>query len=450
MRRFAVVVAMLGIAVPSRALADPFEHLSSRLAHYEQQIESGAVFQQPSAESAAPEAVPQDAELVPTPIPQPNEELGFYPGDGVWEEPMMGGCYDRRCHRWGNAWGRAEYLVFWVRGANTPPLVTTSPDGTPVGTAGVLPNAQILFGNERINTEGRSGGRFTLGYWFDPCQTLGIEDTFFFIGDGNDSFFASSSGSPILARPFFNTQTDAQDALLIAFPQIVVGDIRVSSSRNVGANEVNLRRALYIDCCRRLDVLAGYRLLYLSEGLHVRSNTVSIDPQSSVPVGTTFAIDDLFNTRSQFNGGQLGFNLQYMRGCWTLDLLAKLALGGVSQRVTINGSTVRTLPNADPTTFEGGVLALDSNIGTFNRTRFGVMPEIGLNLRYQWSPLWTLSLGYTFIGLTNVVRPGDQIDLSLDPRQFPPPTATGTFPEFAFNDSDLWLQGLNFGIECNF
>ena len=98
MHRFAVVVAMLGIAVPTRALADPFEHLSSRLADYEEQIESGAVFQQPPAESAAPEAVPEGAELVPTPIPQPSEELGFYPGDGVWEEPMMGGCYDGCCH----------------------------------------------------------------------------------------------------------------------------------------------------------------------------------------------------------------------------------------------------------------------------------------------------------------------------------------------------------------
>jgi hypothetical protein len=378
----------------------------------------------------------------------------------MWDEPMMddyagdygGDCAGGYC---GSCfcvppgfWGRAEYLLWWVRGANTPPLVTTSPDGTPVGTAGVLPNATILFGDQQINTQVRSGGRFTLGYFCDPCQTLGIEDTFFFLGGSNDGFSATSSGSPILARPFFNTDTQAQDAVLLAYPQTVLGTINITSGQTIASNEVNLRRALYIDCCRRLDILAGYRYFYLGEALNVRTNTTAIDGQT-VPVGTTFAIEDLFDTRSQFNGGQLGFNLQYFRGCWTFDLLFKLALGGVAQRVKINGSTVVTVPNDNPVTNEGGILALDSNIGTYNRTQFGVMPELGLNMRYHWSPLWTVSFGYNLIGLSNVVRPGDQIDLSLDPAQFPP-GVPGTFPQFVFNQTDLWLQGLNFGIECNF
>lgn len=443
MRRFAIVVAMIGFFMPSWAMADPFGHLSGRVLQYEEQIENGGV--PPS--NMAP--VPDGAEVVPTPMPQSDEDLGFYPGDGMWQEPAMGGgCYDDGCQRCGTFWGRAEYLVWWIRGANTPPLVTTSPDGTPVGIAGVLPNAQILFGNERINTQGRSGGRFTLGYWMDPCETLGIEDSFFFVGNGDQSYFASSSGSPILARPFFNTDTDAQDALLLAYPQIVIGNIGITSSRTVAANEVNLRRALVVDCCRRVDILAGYRYFYLAEGLHMRTNTTSLDSQTA-PVGTTFAIEDLFNTRSQFNGGQMGVNLQTVRGCWTFDLVGKLALGGVSQHVVINGSTVRTVPDEDPQTFEGGVLALDSNIGTYKRSRFSVMPEIALNARYQWSPLWTFSMGYTFIGVTNVVRPGDQISLQVDPAQFPP-GVPGQFPAFAFKDSDVWLQGLNFGIECNF
>jgi hypothetical protein len=445
MRRIAVVVVLIGVGLPSWALADPFEQLSSRVVQFEQQLDGGAVApDQPSA-AVTPEPVP-------APVPEPSEDLGIYQGDGMWEEPMTGDCAGGDCGSCGcmpaGYWGRAEYLLWWVRGANTPPLVTTSPDGTPVGIAGVLPNAQVLFGNGRINSDARSGGRFTLGYFCDPCQTLGIEDTFFFLGSGGESYFATSSGSPILARPFFNTQTQAQDALLLAYPNIVIGSINVSSTQSIVGNEVNLRRALVVDCCRRIDILAGYRFFYLNEGLSVRTNATSLD-QQSVPVGTTFASEDLFNTRSQFNGGQLGVNWQFYRGCWTIDLLAKLALGGVSQRVKINGSTVITPPGDPSATHEGGVLALDSNIGTYNQTNFGVMPEIGANLRYQWSPLWTLSLGYTFIGLTNVVRPGDQIDLRLDPAQFPP-GVPGTFPRFAFHESDLWLQGLNFGIECNF
>jgi hypothetical protein len=450
MRRYAVLVAMIGFALPSWAKADPFEHLSSRLDHYEKQIQQ---VQHTESEGPSSPATAAQREVVPTPQP----EAEYYPGEEMWGEPM-GDYGDGSCDSCGTCggcscmprgfWGRAEYLVWWARGANTPPLVTTSPDGTPVGVAGVLPNATILFGNERINTQARSGGRFTLGYWCDPCQMLGIEDTFFILGNGDDSFFATSSGSPILARPFFNTETDLQDALLLAYPQIVVGSVNVNSNRTITSNELNLRRALVIDCCRRVDILAGYRYFHLGEGLSVRTDTTSIDGQT-VPIGTTFLTQDLFGTGNNFNGGQLGLNLQYFRGCWTFDVLVKLALGGVSQRVNIDGSTVVTVPDENPVINQGGVLALDSNIGQFRQTQFGVMPEIGLNLRYQWSPLWTFSMGYTFIGLTNVVRPGDQIDLRLDPAQFPP-GVPGTFPEFAFHDSDLWVQGLNFGIECNF
>jgi hypothetical protein len=439
---------MLAASAPA-AMADPFDRLSARVEQYEEQIAHGAVMPERVKRAAA------EAEAVPAPIPEPSGpepsgELGIYPGDGMWEEPMGGGCYEPCCQRCGVFWGRAEYLLWWVRGAHIPPLVTTSPDGTPVGIAGVLPAAQILFGNDRINTDVNSGGRFTLGYWCDPCETLGIEDTFFFLGGGDDSFFAASAGSPILARPFFNTQTSAQDALLIAYPNIVIGSISVTSDQTIVGNEVNLRRGLYADCCRRIDVLAGYRFFHLAEGLHVSSNTTAGPQATDPPPGTNFVTKDLFDTRSQFNGGQVGVNWQFTNGCWTFDVLAKLALGGVSQRVVINGSTVITPPDEDPSFNEGGVLALASNSGNHNRTRFGVMPELGLNARYHWSPLWTVSVGYTFIGLTNVVRPGDQIDLRIDPDQLPPPIDSGTFPAFAFKDSDLWLQGINFALECCF
>ncbi len=309
----------------------------------------------------------------------------------------------------------------------------------------MLPDATVLFGNQRINTQGRSGGRFTLGYWFDPCEQLGIEDTFFFIGGSHQGFSSSSTGSPILARPFFNTETQAQDAVLVAYPQIVTGAIDITSARTIASNEINIRRALYNDGWRRFDVLVGYRYFRLSEGLNIQTNTTSLQTQ----VGTQFSINDAFNTNNNFNGGQLALNWQFYRGLWTLDLLGKVALGGVSQRAKINGSTTVIATDGSTTTSTGGILALPSNIGNHNQTVFGVLPEFDINLRYQWTPLWRLNIGYTFMALTNVLRPGDQVSLNVDPAQFPPGTS-GTFPVFAFNQSDVWLQGLNFGIECNF
>jgi hypothetical protein len=497
MRRSAVVAAILAGLIGTRASADPFQNLAQRLDRYDAAAAAApanrgaaairrtsatgmparsparmaqtpparvpASRMQPPAQSAPPEQV--------QPVPMGDAGYGeFAPGEtweeggGYYEGGYEGDYYDGGCDSCGGGgcgsccgdcgwfppgfWARAEYLAFWVRGANTPPLVTTSPEGTPVGQAGVLPNADILFGNERINTAARSGGRFTLGYWCDPCETLGIEDSFFFVGNGNQAYSNSSSGDPILARPFFNTDSGENDAVLIAFPAIVVGSIDITSSRNIYSNDLRLRRGLYADCCRRFDVLAGYRYFYLGEGLHIRTDTTSLGG-TEPPVGTTFAVQDLFNTQNNFNGGQLGFNYQMYRGCWTLDVLASVALGGVSQRVRINGSTVITPPDEDPVTNEGGILALASNSGQHDRTVFGVLPELQVNLRYQWTPLWRVSFGYTFMALTNVVRPGDQISLDLDPAQFPPGQA-GTFPQFTFQNSDVWVQGLSVGIETNF
>lgn len=500
MRRLAIVFAIVGLSVSARAWADPFENLSNSLEHYDRQLakrgpapartEPAAAAEQPSQVRQASAQVPMRQqyrrpsnvsagpvrqmqrpvrqtqatvrqaqaatreEVQPEPMPQEQflQSGGdYYPGE-VWEEPMMGDCSDGSCGMgcgWCTPgfWGRAEYLMWWVRGAYVPPLVTTSPQGTPVGQAGVLPNADILFGDQEINDRGRSGGRFTIGYWFDPCETLGIENTFFFIGGDNDGYTASSSGDPILARPFFNVDSGDDDAIVIAYPQVVVGGINITSNRQIYSNELNLRRSLYSDCCRRIDILAGYRYMRLSEGLDIYTNTTSLE---SSTLGTQFAIEDHFNTGNNFNGGQIGVNLQLYRGCWTIDLLGKIALGGVSQQAKINGSTVITPVDDDIQTYDAGILALGSNSGQFNQTVFGAIPEFGVNLRYQWTPLWRVNVGYTFMALTNVLRPGDQIDLNLDPDQFPPVEDDGTSPAFSFNESDIWLQGINLGIECNF
>ena len=48
-------------------------------------------------------------------------------------------------------WVGVDYLGFWVKGNHIPPLVTTSPLGTPQNQAGVLgqPGTSILFGDQR-------------------------------------------------------------------------------------------------------------------------------------------------------------------------------------------------------------------------------------------------------------------------------------------------------------
>ncbi len=487
MRRFAILVTVCGACCSSWATAAPFDQLSSRLQQYD---DSAAESRQPSRRGSyaspsryadsdvEPRQAPRrggyvsqqrydEPEVEPRQAPRRGSNAShqeFVPAEGDQEPWQDDGGWDGPCDDccsgdWCNSgpcsgrgfWGRAEYLYWWVRGSNTPPLLTTSPDNTPQANAGILPDATVLFGDQRLNRTGRSGGRFTLGYgWDSCCASMGLEGSFLFLGNVTQNFVASSGGSPILARPFFNVQSGQQDADLLAFPNVVVGSFNAASTSRLLGFEVNLRRSIYNDCWRHVDVLAGYRFLQLNEGLQITTNTTSTDPDSPIEVGTAFAIRDSFNTRNSFNGGQLGLNWQYTDCRWTLDLLAKLALGGVSQQVSINGGTVVTPPGGAPISGTGGILALNTNTGTYNRNRFAVLPEFGANLKYQLTPCWRVNLGYTLLVLTNVARPGDQIDLQVDPNQFPPPIGTGTFPKFAFHDSDVWIQGINVGLECNF
>ena len=100
----------------------------------------------------------------------------------------------------------------------------------------------------------------------------------------------------------------------------------------------------------------------------------------------------------------------------------------------------------------GGLLALPSNIGSYNRNQFGVLPELQFNLNYQLNPCWKFTVGYTIFGLTNVVRASSQVDTRVDTNQIPPAQGTGpfTFPAFAFHNSDVLIQGINVGLVHEF
>lgn len=361
-------------------------------------------------------------------------------------------CGDMFCNPGHGFWGRGEYLMWWMSGATAPPLVTTSPDDTPINEAGRLPEAEILFPTERLGIDGRPGGRFTLGYWCDDAQSIGIEGNYFFLDKAGAGFQASSDddGSPILARPFIDAATGDEDAILVAYPDVFAGTVTVASSSDILGAEANLRKAILGDRHCRLDLLAGYRFLQVHESLSVFQNQISIDPGSIIPLGTQFSIQDNFVTRNEFHGGQVGMIVQKQHRRWTLEGLGKVAFGAWNQQVRIGGFTSIAIPNEPVEVEEGGILALGSNSGTFKRNTFTAIPEAGLNLRYQLTQCWKLNVGYTFLYLPRIVRPANNIDRRIDTNQFPPLPTAGTFPEFKFKESDAWLQGVNVGVECRF
>ena len=106
---------------------------------------------------------------------------------------------------------------------DVPALATTGPETDPVPAALDQPNTQILFGNTGLNDEARSGGRFTLGMWCDPCRINSVEVAYLGLGNETETFAASSDTCAVLGRPFFNTQTTAEDVEYIALPAALPG-----------------------------------------------------------------------------------------------------------------------------------------------------------------------------------------------------------------------------------
>jgi hypothetical protein len=341
----------------------------------------------------------------------------------------------------GHLWFRGETMLWWLKGGQTPALLTTSPAGsTPYSQAGVLPAATVLFGNQEMNQGLHAGARITFGAWLGNNDESGLEFSYMIMGENSQPFSAASMGDPILARPFFNITTGAEDSHVIAYPNTANGTFNASSTENFEGAEVLWRRAIVRGSDGRIDLLLGYRYNRLTDGLEIADSTSG----TSSP-GTTINTADSFHTENDFNGGELGFSTQWRRGRWSLDTLLKMGVGATNTEVLINGATA-----VNGTVSQGGLLALASNIGPHTSNQFSVMPELGFTLAYDISPHLKASVGYTLLYWSDVARPGDQIDLNVDTNQFPPPIATGEKPAFTLHTSDFWAQGVTVGLDYRF
>jgi hypothetical protein len=345
-----------------------------------------------------------------------------------------------------------------MKGAALPPLVTTSPAGTPATQAGVLgaPGTTILFGGNSVNDEVRSGFRFTLGGWLNDCHTLGVEGDFFMLGSEGAGFTASSSGSPILARPIFNTTTGLPDSQLISFPGFLSGTVSAQSgSTGVLGADALLRCNVCCGCNYRLDAIGGFRYLRLSDHLNVDENLVSTNPANPnfVPQGTSIILSDQFDTRNEFYGFNIGLKGSIQRGPWVLQGSAQVALGDNHEVVNISGATTVTVPGTAPVNSVGGLLALSSNIGHFTKDKFDAIPEFGARLGYQVTSHVQVFAGYTLLYWGDVARAGNQIDLTVNPTLLPgsatPPTGAQR-PMPLLNQSSFWAQGIDFGLQIRF
>ena len=282
--------------------------------------------------------------------------------------------------------GSAASICFWfTKDANFPALVTTG--ATTDARPGALgqPNTVVMFGEGGQDYFNRSGARFFAGYWLDDEHRWGVEAGYFFIAGISVGQNFASAGSPVLARPFFNTSA-GNDSEIIAYPGITNGNVMVTTGSFLQGVELNLTSTMYQSSDRRfrLEGLVGFRYLNLNESLNINEyDNVAVSRQYAglgIPfAGDNIAITDSFTTRNDFYGAQLGGRAEFQYKRLSLELLGKVALGCSNEVVNIQGTTNITGQPTQP----AGLLAIASNSG---RT-----PAMPFPLFRKSAPIWAFN-----------------------------------------------------------
>lgn len=353
---------------------------------------------------------------------------------------------------------RAEYLLWWVNPQRIPVLATTSTNGG-LGFLGD-PGTAILLGPGRLGDRLRDGLRLRGGWWCDEDGHLGVDGSFFFLGQNSETVTFDSATTPTITRPFFALNDGGFEfGERVARPGFSTGVLRTVGESELFGFDLNLRHALCRTCGFRSEVFAGYRMLGLNETLTITEFIKAQPGNTTDPAGTQIVVQDQFRTRNRFHGGQVGYAAERNFGRVSLDGRVSVALGNTHQEVEVSGFQVRRRPGEAQMVFNnGGLLAAGPNLGTFSDDRFSVVPEVSLNLGYWLTPRAKVFVGYNALYWSNVARPGDQIDRNIDVTFIPNPPVdprTGMVPAFSgqnrpavpFRQDHLFVTGLQFGAE---
>jgi Putative beta barrel porin-7 (BBP7) len=358
-----------------------------------------------------------------------------------------------------------EYLLWFL---------ANSHDTTPIAATNFLANsgAQVLgaVGDAEHPKAGpTSGGRLTSGYWqYDDnfwvpggIRDFGGEAVFFFVGQRGLN--VHNDATPDLVRPFFDLNNRQESGFIVAAPGLATGEISGHAQANLWGGEINAWKNIYYSfpgTTGTVAMMAGFR--YLSGDEEIQIGSVSVfDPNISPAspffpfAGNKLDVFDSFTTHNRFYGAQVGISGKcYLIDQFSIEGVFKLGLGVTSEDLNIEGGQLRTFANGSTAVYQGGLLALPSNIGSFHRDKFAQVPELDFKMAYAVSKNLSLNGGFSTLYWSRIARAGQQIDREIDITQIPNfpqnagaiPTGLGR-PGVPFTQSDLWALGASLGLE---
>ena len=361
-------------------------------------------------------------------------------------------------------WLDMQYLLMFPKAQPLGfPLLTTSAPAD----AGIVgrPSTTLLHGARDLGYPEASGFRISGGMFRSSDQRVGAEFVGTYLAPSSNIFFASSNsnsnGVPVIARPFIDTGAGGS-SLLVSFPTFAFGSALSRTTTKFWGAEANGLLNLYRTGegdSRHwvLNAIGGFRYNRLAEDIEVTTRGQLLDGNSATVNGLTVGdqesveVRDSFRTTNSFYGGQIGLQSQFNSGRWYVGVTGKVGVGIIHQELDIQGTTNSSNTiNQTNSSGVGGLFANASNIGNSSNDEFGIMTDLNATLGYQITPWLVATVGYNFIHMNNVLRPGNQFTGQVDASTIPTSATFGGVstgsPNLGLRQQDFHLHGLNFGF----
>lgn len=422
-------------AVPVLPPAEPFDGLPG-----------GAPVSRPLQAAELPPEPPAKAKVDPKPepvavepVPKPVEEF-IEPDRNPGPRKILGG-----------HWGSSEILVWWAKGHPVPVLATGGRNS---------PTESVLLGGSGPDNQDIAGYRVRQGYSLDHGDRVGFEGSYFFVGTRTVSDFATNVTRPrsaLVGLPYTNAITGEPDVLTIARPGQMDALVNLFTTTRIQGAEANLIGNLFARPGAKIHAIAGYRFLQVNEGLHLRTRWMQRPTPESGFYQTLGMTGDQFDGRNEFHGGQIGLIGDFHRGPFYVEVTGKVAFGTNYQVVNVSGETHLITASLVPLyrSYLGGVYSQPTNIGRATQSVFAVVPEASFKVGLKYGEANRFYIGYNFLYLDTAVRPGDQIDRTINPTLISSINPGGAFvgpdrPQLGITTTNFWVQGLLIGFEHRF
>lgn len=358
----------------------------------------------------------------------------------------------------------SKFLLWFVKAqpTNIPYVSTSAPQDA--GLAG-RPTTTLLHSRSDLGYNLFSGFNINGGWFKDADRRYGFDFGGMMFERKANIFFAASdnNGIPVIGRPFVDATTGGPAVLTVAQQGLASGAMLVSTSNEMFGAEANLLANLYRSCpedaCKwTVDGLLGFRYFEVHEDLRFASQSTIIGSGSPRFNGAAIfnpaivTVHDTFDVYNRFYGGQIGARANVDCGKWSFGFNSKLAFGVMNQVLDVDGrSDLLDLSRAVSASSVGGLYANALNMGRYRNDEFAIIPEFGLTFGRNWSSWLTTAIGYNYLYVNRVIRPGNAVSNVVNPAIIPTSQSfgAGAVVPVAGNllaQDEFWAQGVSFQL----